>query len=142
MKTKCAIAALALVVAGAAAAAEPTGHAHMGGMRHDASGMQPDARGAKHDTVGAKPDGGGTKRDATSAALPLTDGEVRKIDVHAQKITLRHGRLENLGMAPMTMVFRVKDPAWLQSLKAGDRVRFAADRVDGALTVVILESAK
>ena len=55
----------------------------------------------------------------SQAALPMTDAEVRKVDAKAGKLTLRHGRLENLDMAPMTMVFGVKDPAWLGTLKAG-----------------------
>jgi Cu/Ag efflux protein CusF len=77
-----------------------------------------------------------------AAALPMADAEVRKVDAQAGKLTLRHERLENVNMAPMTMVFGVKDPAWLQTLKVGDKVRVAVDRVNGALTVVALEPAK
>jgi Cu/Ag efflux protein CusF len=76
------------------------------------------------------------------AVLPMTDAEVRKVDAKAGKLTLRHGRLENLDMAPMTMVFGVKDPAWLVTLKAGDKMRVAVDRVNGTLTVVALEPAR
>ena len=76
---------------------------------------------------------------AGTQALPMADAEVRKIDAKAGKVTLRHGRLENLDMAPMTMVFGVKDPAWLSTLKVGDKVRIAVDRVNGALTVVELQ---
>ncbi len=47
-------------------------------------------------------------------SVPQTEGEVRKVDAAAQKLTVKHGRIENLGMSPMTMVFRVKDPAFLQ----------------------------
>lgn len=75
------------------------------------------------------------------APLPLVDAEVRKIDTEQQKITLRHGEITNLDMAPMTMVFRVKEPALLQKLKPGDKVRFTADKVDGALTVMTLDPA-
>lgn len=75
------------------------------------------------------------------APLPVVDAEVRKIDTEQQKITLRHGEIANLDMAPMTMVFRVKEPALLQKLKPGDKVRFTADKVDGALTVMTLEPA-
>ncbi len=45
-------------------------------------------------------------------------------------------------MPPMTMVFRVKDPAMLERLKAGDKIRFSADNVGGALTVTHIETAK
>lgn len=75
------------------------------------------------------------------APLPVVDAEVRKIDTEQQKITLRHGEIANLDMAPMTMVFRVKEPALLQKLKPGDKVRFTADKIDGALTVMTLDPA-
>ena len=75
------------------------------------------------------------------APLPVVDAEVRKIDAEQQKITLRHGEIANLDMAPMTMVFRVKEPALLQKLKPGDKVRFTADKVDGTLTVMTLDPA-
>ena len=76
---------------------------------------------------------------AASAPAELTDGEVKKIDKEAGKITLRHGELKNLNMPGMTMVFRVQDAAMLDLVKAGDKVRFAADRVNGAVTIVQLE---
>jgi Cu(I)/Ag(I) efflux system protein CusF len=69
----------------------------------------------------------------------MTDGEIRKIDLATQKITLRHGAIVNLGMPPMTMAYRVKNPAWLSTLQAGQRIRFAVDRVDGNFTIVALE---
>lgn len=75
-------------------------------------------------------------------AVEMTDGEVKKVDKEAGKITLRHGELKNLGMGAMTMVFRVKDPAMLTQVKAGDKVKFVAERVNGAFTVVQLVPAK
>lgn len=39
----------------------------------------------------------------------------------------------------MTMVFRVRDPAMLDQLKPGDKVRFAADKVNGNYTVMRFE---
>ncbi|HEX5391932.1 MAG TPA: copper-binding protein [Rhodocyclaceae bacterium] len=69
------------------------------------------------------------------------NGIVRKVDAAAGKVTLSHGPLTNLKMSAMTMVFRVADPTWLEQLKAGDKIRFTADLVDGALTVVQLETA-
>ncbi|MES2532968.1 MAG: copper-binding protein, partial [Pseudomonadota bacterium] len=53
------------------------------------------------------------------SALPMIDAEVRKVDIDAGKITLRHGDITNLDMPAMTMVFRVKDPALLQKVKPG-----------------------
>ena len=75
-----------------------------------------------------------------TASAELTDGEVKKIDKDSGKITLRHGELKNLNMAAMTMVFRVKDPAMLEQVQVGSKVRFAADRVGGAITIVQLQA--
>jgi Cu/Ag efflux protein CusF len=73
---------------------------------------------------------------AGQAAGELAEGEVRRVDRDAQKVTLRHGPLPNLGMSdPMTMVFRVSDPKMLEGVKAGDKVRFKADKVGGQYTV-------
>ncbi|MBJ2157810.1 copper-binding protein [Variovorax sp. IB41] len=73
------------------------------------------------------------------AALPAVEGEVRKVDADAKKITLKHGDIPNLEMTGMTMVFRVQDPELLGKVKPGDKVRFTADKVDGALTVLSIE---
>ena len=72
----------------------------------------------------------------------LADGEVRKVDKEAKKITLRHGPLQSLDMPAMTMVFQVKDPAMLEQVKAGDKVKFQAEKIGGAFTITKLESAK
>lgn len=68
----------------------------------------------------------------------FTEAEVRKVDKEAGKVTLKHGAIANLEMPPMTMVFRVKDPAMLDKLKAGDKVRFKAEKISGSYTVVVL----
>jgi len=76
---------------------------------------------------------------ATATAAPQSEGEVRKIDKEQGKLTLRHEPLENLGMPAMTMVFKVADPKVLDGLKDGDKVKFTAERVNGAFTVTSLE---
>lgn len=73
------------------------------------------------------------------AALPTTEGEVRRVDTRAQTITLKHGEIKNLDMPPMTMAFKVLDPAVLTQFKAGDKVRFTADKLGGNYTVLSLE---
>ena len=78
---------------------------------------------------------------AAQVPLPPVDAEVRKVDVEAQKITLRHGEIPNLGMGAMTMVFRVKDPTLLTQVKPGDKVKITADRIGGALTVLSIAPA-
>ena len=59
-----------------------------------------------------------------------------------QKITLKHGKIKNLDMAGMTMVFQVADGAMLDKLKAGDKVRFRAANADGKITVTEIQFAK
>jgi len=76
------------------------------------------------------------------AAMPMVDGEVRKIDLSAKKITIKHGEIKNLDMPPMTMVFQVKDVAMLEKVKAGDKVQFTVENANGAMTVLTLEPAK
>ncbi len=80
--------------------------------------------------------------DAHHPAAALSEGEVRKVDKDAKKITIKHGPLANLDMPPMTMVFQVKDPAMLNQVKAGDKVKFQAEKVGGAYTVTRIEPAK
>lgn len=75
-------------------------------------------------------------------AAAMTDGEVRKVDKDTGTITLKHGEIRNLRMSPMTMVFQVKDKAMLDKVKTGDRIRFAADNVRGALTIMQMEPAQ
>ena len=72
----------------------------------------------------------------------LVEGEVRKVDRDAKKITIRHGPLVNLDMPAMTMVFQVKDPALLDQVKAGDKISFAAEKVGGQYTVTRIEPAR
>jgi Cu(I)/Ag(I) efflux system protein CusF len=74
---------------------------------------------------------------------PDNQGEVRKVDRKAGKITIKHGRLPKLDMDPMTMVFQVKDPAMLDNLKPGEKIRFDAEMGKGGVfTVTRIEPAK
>ena len=70
------------------------------------------------------------------------EGEVRKVDKEAGKVTLKHGPLANLDMPPMTMVFKAKEPAMLDNLKVGDKVRFRAEKVAGAYPVTEIRADK
>lgn len=84
----------------------------------------------------------GTAAALAQAALPMAEAEVRKIDMEARKITLRHGEIRNLGMPPMSMVFQLKDPSQLEKLQVGDKVRFTAENINGAYTVLTIETVK
>jgi Cu/Ag efflux protein CusF len=71
----------------------------------------------------------------------LADGEVKKVDKDAGKLTVQHAPLINLGMAGMTMVFKVQDSAMLDQVKAGDKIRLRVERINGAFTVTKLQAA-
>jgi Cu(I)/Ag(I) efflux system protein CusF len=75
----------------------------------------------------------------TSAGL--AEGEIRKVDKAAAKITIKHGDIPSIAMPPMTMVFGVKDPAWLENAKAGDKIRFDVVLEGGKYIVTRLEAA-
>lgn len=83
-----------------------------------------------------------TAASAKSADAALTEGEVKKVNKDTGKLTIKHGELKNLGMPAMTMVFRVTDPAMLDQVKAGDKIGFVADKVEGQLTVTQMEVQK
>jgi Cu/Ag efflux protein CusF len=76
------------------------------------------------------------------AAQGMTEAEVRKVDKDAGKLTLKHGAIPNLEMPPMTMVFRVNEPGMLDAVKAGDKVSFQADKINGQYVVTRIEPAK
>ena len=79
---------------------------------------------------------------AQSPAKSPSDGEVRKVDKAAGKITIRHGEIPNIGMGPMTMVFGVSSPALLDKVAAGDKVKFRAEEIKGDYVVTTIEKAK
>lgn len=79
---------------------------------------------------------------ASGAPELLSEGEVRKVNRDAGKVTLRHGPLTNLDMPAMTMVFTAADPKLLDGLKEGDKVRFTADRKDGTFVVTAIAPAR
>ena len=66
------------------------------------------------------------------------EGRVLEIDKSAGEITIRHGYLPELSMDPMSMIFVVADPALLDRVKTGDRVKFKAGLVAGRFAVVAI----
>jgi len=84
-----------------------------------------------------------TKKDGAMAASgDMAEGEIRKVDMDTKKITIKHGEIKNLDMPGMTMVFQVKDPAMLDKVKAGDKIRFKAEKTGGAIVVTDIVPAK
>ena len=64
-------------------------------------------------------------------AAEWAEGEVRRVDAAQAKVTIKHGELKDLKMPPMTMVFSLKDPAWVKQLKPGQTIRFQAKDLGG-----------
>ena len=79
---------------------------------------------------------------SSAFAQAMADGEVRKVDKPAKKITLKHGPIPSIDMPAMTMVFQVKDPAMLDKVNTGDKIRFTAEKAGGAYTVTSIEVLK
>ena len=76
------------------------------------------------------------------AQSDLIDGQVIRIDQSAGKITIKHGPAKRLGMeSGMTMVYKVRDPAMLDVVKAGNKIKFDAEQVNGQYTVTRLQKA-
>ena len=76
---------------------------------------------------------------APAFGAEMTDAEVRNVNKDGGKITLKHGEIKALDMPPMTMVFQVKDKAWLDKLQPGDKVRFSAVNDAGRYMVTAIE---
>ncbi len=74
-----------------------------------------------------------------TAATDMAEAEVRKIDLDAKKITLKHGPIKNLDMPGMTMVFQVRNPALLSNLAVGDKITFTAEQLQGAMVMTSAE---
>jgi Cu(I)/Ag(I) efflux system periplasmic protein CusF len=73
----------------------------------------------------------------------LIDGQVVKTDPSTGKITIKHGPAPKLGMDEgMTMIYKVQDPKLLGTVKAGDKIKFDADQVNGQYTVIRIEKSK
>ena len=102
------------------------------GLAFQASAV--DSQDHSHAAIAAKP--------AAAASVPLTDGEVRKVDKAAGKVTIKHGPMPKFDMPAMTMAYRVKDKAMLDNLQPGDKIKFDADGVGGEFTVLRLERVK
>ena len=72
-------------------------------------------------------------------AVPETDGEIIKVDSAARTLTVKHGRIASLDMAPMTMPYEVRDPSFINLVKPGDKVKIAVEQIDGTYTIVALK---
>lgn len=85
----------------------------------------------------------GVATQAAIAQSSMVAGLVIKVDRSAKKITIKHGPIPKLDMDEgMTMVYAAPDPDVLSAVKAGDKVNFEAEQVNGQLTLTRIEKAK
>ena len=79
-----------------------------------------------------------SKNGESAASDNLVDGEIRKVDTEAKKITIKHGEIKNLDMPGMTMVFQVKVPAMLDKVKVGDKVKVYPSELSSTVSGIYL----
>jgi Cu/Ag efflux protein CusF len=117
-----------------------------GGMSGGMSGGSTSGGMSGGSTSGGGMSGGTTQgRPAAMAAqhgadAAMGEGLVKKVDKTRGTVTLAHGAMN--GMPAMTMAYKVKDVTWLDTLKAGQKIRFATDPADGGMTVTQIETLK
>ena len=88
-----------------------------------------------------------TLAPAHAGPPPATQAEVvsaRIVQVDADRgiVTLRHERIKSIDMGAMTMPFKVKDPAMLKALRAGDKVRFSVELQDDEPVITRIRATK
>ncbi len=83
-----------------------------------------------------------SEEKSATAKPEMVAAEVKKVDMDAKKITLKHGEIKSLDMTPMTMVFQVKDVKLIENIKAGDKVKFSAEQTKSGYAVTSIEVAK
>lgn len=81
-------------------------------------------------------------QQSSGQAMMLTEGIVKKIDQQGGMVTLQHGEIINIKMPAMTMNYRVKDAQQLKALHAGDKVRFAVEKMKNDYIVTHIELVK
>jgi len=73
-----------------------------------------------------------------SAQQATATGEVRRIDMQAGTVALKHGEIKDLGLPAMTLVYRIA-PALLKGIGPGDKVRFTVARQQGRYVVTAID---
>ncbi len=85
----------------------------------------------------------GSQAGFTQSSSASGQGRVVKVDQSAKKITIKHGPIPKLDMDEgMTMVYAAPDPNMLTAVKAGDKVNFEVQQVNGQYTLTKIEKAK
>jgi Cu/Ag efflux protein CusF len=73
--------------------------------------------------------------EAVRSEEPLATGRVVAIDAATGRITLEFRPIPQLLPEGGTRVFSVKEPAWLEGLRPGDKLRFEVERDGRTYTI-------
>jgi Cu/Ag efflux protein CusF len=85
----------------------------------------------------------GASSPAATTEPTTINGVVTKVDTSAGKVTIKHRPIKRFGLDEgHTMVFLARDPTILKAVKAGDKVKFDADQVNGQFIVTKIEKTK
>jgi Cu(I)/Ag(I) efflux system periplasmic protein CusF len=79
-------------------------------------------------------------QEAVESSEQLSHGIIKKIDAEQRTLTIKHGPLANLGMPPMTMVFKAATELIIDHVQPGDGIEFLAESIDGKFVVTKLIS--
>lgn len=113
-------------------------HVILAGLIGILPGLATPAFATDRSTMGGHAHGAGQQM----AQMPMSQGEIKKINTDKGMITIKHGPLHSLGMGPMTMSFQVADAGQLKAYTPGQMIRFTAENIDGKLTVTHIEAAQ
>jgi Cu(I)/Ag(I) efflux system protein CusF len=83
-----------------------------------------------------------SKMDMSRPAASMTEGEVKKVDIEAGKVTIKHGEIKHMDMPGMTMVFTARDKRLLVNVKPGDKVKFMVVNEGGKMVVTDIQPAR
>ena len=78
---------------------------------------------------------------SSTAASSFHEADGQIVEITDKEVTLAHGPFKTLGMPGMTMTFPLANPALMQGLKAGDKVRVAVSQTDDGLRVERLDKS-
>jgi Cu/Ag efflux protein CusF len=79
-----------------------------------------------------------TGASTSAPVIGLVEADVLKVDQRTNKVTLRHGGVPHLGVKAGVSTWLVRDGQAIDVAKPGDRVRFRAERVRGAVVLTEL----
>jgi Cu/Ag efflux protein CusF len=65
----------------------------------------------------------------------VISGDVTSVDPTSGTITIRHDAVQRLNIGNSTDTFHVSEPIMLNAIRPGAHIRFAAERMNGKLSI-------